>query len=234
MLAYFLLITLLITVGNILIQITYANNQITTTQKHKGFSLKLIHRNAPNSPLYEPNLTKAEEMRKYVQWSKLRLQLLARQVSNTNKSQNFSDWNRVIRPQMFIQDFTYLVKVGLGTFRTNPRYHTTYLGLDTGSQLSWTQCRGCLNYIHQVGPKFAPSESRSYRPFSCHHCPPPGFCEDGICRQVIRYGDRSHAKVNLAYETFILQSAIGIVKLRGLAFGCGIDMFGFREGIDNF
>ena len=57
----------------------------------------------------------------------------------------------------------YIVTVGLGTPRTDQT-----LAFDTGSDLTWAQCKPCAGQCYkQVDPIFDPSKSTSYTNISC-------------------------------------------------------------------
>lgn len=46
------------------------------------------------------------------------------------------------RPTIAMQGTTHIAQVGVGTF--NPPRKSFFLVVDTGSDLIWTQCEGCL------------------------------------------------------------------------------------------
>ncbi|KAL2939408.1 Aspartic proteinase nepenthesin-1, partial [Bienertia sinuspersici] len=113
--------------------------------------------------------------------------------------------NLITRPSLGFNVQNYYVQVGIGTFGQFPRFDTVYLGIDTGSDLTWTQCEGCRKCFYQVDPYFSPSRSISYKLFPCQQCPSPCQHED-ICRLTRNYGDGSRLRADAATETFHFQS----------------------------
>ncbi|KAL2939407.1 Aspartic proteinase nepenthesin-1, partial [Bienertia sinuspersici] len=108
-------------------------------------------------------------------------------------------------------------------------FDTVYLGIDTGSDLTWTQCEGCRKCFYQVDPYFSPSRSISYKLFPCQQCPSPCQHED-ICRLTRNYGDGSRLRADAATETFHFQSVDNkFVYVNDVFFGCGTFMINFNE-----
>ncbi|XP_074277114.1 aspartyl protease family protein At5g10770-like [Silene latifolia] len=137
----------------------------------------------------------------------------------------------LIRPKLSKQDFSYLVQVGIGTFMDEfPTSKTYYLYLDTGSQLTWTQCEGCIHCFEQVDPPFPASQSATYLPLSCKYCPPDTICQDGKCVISIDYSDGSKVSAILAMEDFTFASQGESSHKIDVIFGCGFDMQKFDEG----
>ncbi|GAV77594.1 Asp domain-containing protein, partial [Cephalotus follicularis] len=116
----------------------------------------------------------------------------------------------------------YVVTIGLGTPESN---HS--LIIDTGSDLTWLQCRPCAGSCYsQNEPIFDPSASKSYANISCDSLTClsiisatgnlPG-CSSTTCEYGIRYGDGSYSIGNLARETLALSKD----KFDNFEFGCG-------------
>lgn len=57
----------------------------------------------------------------------------------------------------------YFTRVGIGSPARG-----FYMSVDTGSDVSWLQCRPCTNCYQQTDPIFDPTSSPTYRPISCN------------------------------------------------------------------
>ncbi|XP_050287740.1 aspartyl protease family protein At5g10770-like [Quercus robur] len=126
----------------------------------------------------------------------------------------------------------YIVTVGLGTPKTNQT-----LAFDTGSDLTWVQCKPCARQCYQqVDPIFDPSKSTSYTNISC----PTPLCSqltsatgsprqcssNSKCIYVVRYGDRSFTAGYFSTERLTITSDV----VDNFIFGCGQDNEGLFKG----
>ncbi|XP_059658430.1 aspartyl protease family protein At5g10770-like [Cornus florida] len=113
----------------------------------------------------------------------------------------------------------YYVKVGLGT---PPTYYPVIV--DTGSSISWVQCKPCeVHCYQQVVPYFDPSASSTYKRLSCTtpecnsydrgHCTPSNECS-----YEVNYGDNSFTVGYLSQDSLSLTQS---ETLPGFVFGCG-------------
>ncbi|MCO5592558.1 hypothetical protein L7F22_046561 [Adiantum nelumboides] len=100
-------------------------------------------------------------------------------------------------------NLNYIMKTGVGTPTKE-----FYLMLDTGSDLTWTQCTPCISCYPQASPLFDPTKSSSYSPIPCYATRP--------CEYNKSYGDESFTSGVLAMETFM----IGKASLQNFIFGC--------------
>ncbi|XP_008220626.1 PREDICTED: aspartyl protease family protein At5g10770-like [Prunus mume] len=127
----------------------------------------------------------------------------------------------------------YFVTVGLGT----PAKQLS-LVFDTGSDLTWTQCRPCVRSCYtQSEPIFDPSLSASYKNLSCTSATCTQLSSAGIqhdcssasssCLYGIRYGDGSFSIGDFAKEKLTLTSKD---VFEGFLFGCGQDNEGLFHG----
>ncbi|CAD6210953.1 unnamed protein product [Miscanthus lutarioriparius] len=103
----------------------------------------------------------------------------------------------------------YLVHLGIGT---PPQ--PVQLTLDTGSDLTWTQCRPCISCFHQALPYFDPSLSSTFQELSCGN---------ETCLYTYSYGDNSTTNGQLDADTFTFVAVDGrtATAVPGLSFGCG-------------
>ncbi|CAN1233765.1 Aspartic proteinase CDR1 [Linum perenne] len=112
------------------------------TNSHGGeFSIDLIHRDFPLSPLYNPHETQFQ-----------RLQNALRRSTN-----------RLSPQSRLIPDFDgeYLMNISIGT----PPFQILGI-LDTGSDITWTQCKPCSKCYTQKGALFNPTFSTTYKTVS--------------------------------------------------------------------
>ncbi|KAI4377604.1 hypothetical protein MLD38_015204 [Melastoma candidum] len=117
----------------------------------------------------------------------------------------------------------YVVTIGLG----NPKKDLNVL-FDTGSDLTWTQCRPCAGFCYnQTDQVFDPSQSSSYANVSCSSTTcsqirsgtsaAPG-CAGSACVYGVKYGDGSFTVGLFATERLTLSPAEVIENFQ---FGCG-------------
>uniref|UniRef100_A0A7N0U6Z4 Peptidase A1 domain-containing protein n=1 Tax=Kalanchoe fedtschenkoi TaxID=63787 RepID=A0A7N0U6Z4_KALFE len=197
-------------------------------EQPRAFTIKLIHRYAPESPFYNANLTYQEiieRMNFQTRFSKRKNFFTP--IEKENKT---SLDLKAIRPSLDPYLSLYLVKVSLGTFSSRSSTRKSYyLDFDTGSELTWLQCEDCLrhpnNCYHQSEPPYPNSKSSSYQMLPCDRdalCI-PGKCIGDWCSYHNTYADDSHSTGILAREMFAFPSASGHEENVVLVFGCGID-----------
>ncbi|XP_050268215.1 aspartyl protease family protein At5g10770-like isoform X1 [Quercus robur] len=127
----------------------------------------------------------------------------------------------------------YIVTVGLGTPKTDQT-----LAFDTGSDLTWAQCKPCAGQCYkQVDPIFDPSRSTSYTNISCPTplCTQltsstrgsPQRCSNSKCLYSVRYVDGSFTIGYFSKERLTITSDV----VDNFVFGCGQDNEGLFQGI---
>ncbi|CAN1245882.1 Aspartic proteinase CDR1 [Linum grandiflorum] len=178
-----------------------------------GFSIDLLHRDSPDSPLYNPLETRAE-----------RLQNAAMRTIGAAR-------HRIdrLRPAtsggMYgFKESLHILFVYVGT----PSFPIVAI-IDTGSDVIWTQCKPCRNCFKQIAPMFDPKKSSTYTNLRCSSkmCSTALtdriFCRNGdVCAYSVGYGDMSHTTGNLAMETLTLNTTTGSpFVLRNTVMGCG-------------
>ncbi|PIA33674.1 hypothetical protein AQUCO_04000024v1 [Aquilegia coerulea] len=190
-----------------------------------NFSVDLIHRDSPKSPLYNPLATQYDRMNKAIQ----------RSISGINRfkpscfSQSLNQVQSIVTPDQG----EYLMNISVGTPPVE------FLGIiDSGSNIIWTQCEPCEYCFNQTIPIFNPDESSTYKDLSCSSNPCDSLdgtsCLGGKCMYHSRYADGSGTRGNLATETLTMQSSSsskGSVKLPKIVFGCGHRNNGSFNGI---
>ncbi|CAA0814970.1 Eukaryotic aspartyl protease family protein [Striga hermonthica] len=131
----------------------------------------------------------------------------------------------------------YIVTMGLGTPETK-----LSLLFDTGSELTWTQCKpGLLGYHSQKDPMFDPHKSTSYSFIPCNssECSllatdttfGPDCSSANQCTYVFTYGDGS---ITVGYFSKDTLTITPNVKVPNFMFGCGQftqGLFGLEAGI---
>ncbi|KAL6295894.1 hypothetical protein ACE6H2_004036 [Prunus campanulata] len=123
-----------------------------------------------------------------------------------------------------ISSGNYIVTVSLGT----PAKQLSLI-FDTGSDLTWTQCRPCVRSCYtQSEPIFDPSLSASYKTISCTTAACTQLsslgveqsCFDSTCLYTAVYGDMSFSFGVFGSEKLTLTSTD---VFEGFLFGCGLD-----------
>ncbi|CAA0840633.1 Eukaryotic aspartyl protease family protein [Striga hermonthica] len=106
--------------------------------------------------------------------------------------------------------------------------------IDTGSDLTWTQCALCDNCSVQPTPLFDPAKSTSYVALKCPNKKCKLYKSDGCnkrlpgttCAYNRTYGDGSRSRGDLATETFWFEG----VPVPGVLFGCAFHSYGSVVG----
>lgn len=193
-------------------------------------ALSVVHRHGPCSPLLarggEPSHAEILDRDQDRVDSIHRLTVGPRTAGQASASKGVSlPAHRGLR----LGTANYIVSVGLGTPRRD-----LLVVFDTGSDLSWVQCKPCNNCYKQHDPLFDPSQSTTYSAVPCgaQECLDSGTCSSGKCRYEVVYGDMSQTDGNLARDTLTLGPSSD--QLQGFVFGCGDDdtgLFGRADGL---
>ncbi|KAG6469036.1 hypothetical protein ZIOFF_073734 [Zingiber officinale] len=111
--------------------------------------------------------------------------------------------------------------------------------VDTGSDLTWVQCKPCTSCYAQRDPLFDPSASTSYQNIPCNSTAclslqeatgNAGVCGAHRCNYFVDYGDGSYSRGLLALERI----DVGGTIIENFVFGCGFKnrgLFGGTAGI---
>ncbi|KAK1274428.1 Protein ASPARTIC PROTEASE IN GUARD CELL 2 [Acorus gramineus] len=93
---------------------------------------------------------------------------------------------------------SYVVTVGYGT----PKKNQT-VAFDTGSDISWVQCKPCVSTCFpQREPLFNPSESSSYRNISCGSLECANLTRSGCSSGILGLGRGNHSLVTQTVKKF--------------------------------
>ncbi|XP_022735978.1 probable aspartic protease At2g35615 [Durio zibethinus] len=178
-----------------------------------GFSVNLIHRDSPVSPLYNPLETRFDRL--YSAYN--------RSISRINRFRPTTP--KAVQSDIVPSGGEYFMEIFIGT----PPF--SVLGIaDTGSDLTWVQCEPCEECYEQKPPLFDPRKSSTYKNVPCESNPCNALdssdrvCdqEQNACKYNYSYGDRSFTKGNVALEKFTIGvSTRNPVSFPNLVFGCG-------------
>ncbi|WOG88242.1 hypothetical protein DCAR_0207476 [Daucus carota subsp. sativus] len=193
-------------------------------QSHSsGFTTNLIHRDSPLSPYYNPSKSYYEILRNSIH------------RSMTRSSHIFSSHPPTIQSPLTAVPGEYLMKISVGT---PPR---DFLAVaDTGSDLTWIQCKPCHVCYHQNIPLFETKKSSTYkkqhcRSKACQAWQPDTSCDHkNFCRYTAQYGDGSVSRGDFSFESFTFESPSGKrFVFPNVTFGCGHYSTGnFDESFD--
>ncbi|KAG9452903.1 hypothetical protein H6P81_005807 [Aristolochia fimbriata] len=175
-------------------------------------SVKLFHRDSPLSPLHDPSLTPRGRVERDLRLSKAR-------------GEYFTSASKLIigrsgrreRSEVGSIGGNYIMSYSLGT----PPVKLVGI-FDTGSDLTWTQCKPCLSCFTQNDPLFDPAASSSYGLLTCDSpdCKQISTCTGtGVCDYTYSYA-YSYTRGTFATDTVTLESADGSVFSRRVRFGC--------------
>ncbi|XP_042499720.1 aspartic proteinase CDR1-like [Macadamia integrifolia] len=203
----------------------------STLAQSGSLSLKLIHRDSVESPLYPGKLSSEERSSRYVNQT---IAHAHRQIQIARGNQNELIHPNEISIPVDFHGFYFIVIVGIGTI--DGQYQNYYFILDTGSNLVWLQCEGCKNCFPQRSPLFGHATSTTYHPLRCDVEPlnplcTPGECweDTSLCSYKVRYADAEGPLTEgvLASEKFTFNNAGGTESINGIVFGCGLNNIKF-------
>ncbi|XP_004966942.2 aspartyl protease family protein At5g10770 [Setaria italica] len=137
-----------------------------------------------------------------------------------------------------VDSLEYVVTLGFGT----PAVQQTVL-IDTGSDLSWVQCKPCDSTAcyPQKDPLFDPTASSTYAPVPCDSNACKALADGGyndgctnrtdssLCQYGIEYGNADTTVGVYSTETLTLKPGVAI---RNFSFGCGLRQQGTFDKFD--
>nr|GMC52169.1 aspartic proteinase CDR1-like [Ipomoea batatas] len=143
-----------------------------------------------------------------------------------NLSNNSSKFKTNIKPL----DGGYVMKYSIGT----PPFET-YGVVDTGSDVTWAQCKPCIDCFSQSLPIFDPKHSKSYKMVVCNGSDTTCSLNDGfhcsnenICQYDLFYDGYFQTIGDIATDTL----TIGDASFKSVVLGCGHqNKFKFSNGI---
>lgn len=182
-----------------------------------GLTLELIHPNTQESYFFQSNFSYEERIQRLVSQSIHRTNYLINSLSKTvSKNITFKqEFLHIARPLVDLQEFNYIVKIGIGTFKFKPPFQEYYLDMDTGSALTWIQCEGCTKCFKQKPKPFPKNKSTSFHPILDENKKPLPYN--------MRYQDGSNSSGIIAKETIHLNSNnLSMKSVQDFIFGCGL------------
>ncbi|XVE90332.1 hypothetical protein DITRI_Ditri20bG0068900 [Diplodiscus trichospermus] len=179
-----------------------------------GFSVELIHRDSPKSPLYNHLETAYNRV----------TNSLRRSYNRVHRFKPTSVSTKDAQADIIADSGEYLMNISIGT----PAFDIVAIA-DTGSDLIWTQCKPCSQCFQQDAPLFDPSNSSTYKTFSCstsqcQNLDGSSCSSNNSCQYSVSYGDGSFSNGDLAADTLTLASTTGPpVAVPNTVIGCGHD-----------
>ncbi|KAK6131983.1 hypothetical protein DH2020_034275 [Rehmannia glutinosa] len=191
------------------------------TKINAAITVDLIHRDSPVSPFYDPSQMCFDRITNSFRRSFSPSLNLAKSFYSTSNS-----------PQAPLTPIPgeYLMKIQIGT----PPVEILAI-VDTGSDLTWTQCLPCPECYKQEAPLFDPKNSKTYTNVSCNslECQLSDSldCSENAtsCKYDVLYQNYSFSRGDVALETFTFDPN---VTFPNVVFGCGHESDGdFSEKI---
>ncbi|XVF42751.1 hypothetical protein PTKIN_Ptkin01aG0389300 [Pterospermum kingtungense] len=179
-----------------------------------GFSVEIIHRDSPKSPLYNPSETTSTRV----------TNALRRSFNRVHRFKQASVSTKEAQPDITASSSSgeYLMSISIGT----PPFDIAAIA-DTGSDIIWTQCKPCSQCFNQDAPLFDPTQSSTYTTLpcsasQCRNLDGNSCSSDNSCQYSISYGDNSFSNGDLATDTITLASTNGRpVAIPNTVIGCG-------------
>jgi len=225
--------------------------QTHTTGHGDGVQANLMHRYAPSSPFRPVNATRSQLMKESLSRDHIRVlgihAHIQRMVNGMLPEAKFqtifqqqheeagagnSDFQAPVVSGLTMGSGEYFVQLSIGT-----PAKSTYLVVDTGSDILWLQCSPCANCYQQAGPVFNPLASSTYATVRCGSklCLDLDIsgCQQSDCLYQVDYGDGSFTLGDFSTDTVTLDSATtagGQVVLNSIPMGCGHDNEGYFVG----
>ncbi|KFK44926.1 hypothetical protein AALP_AA1G320800 [Arabis alpina] len=191
----------------------------SASSHRNNLTVELIHRDSPHSPLYNPLHTVSDRLNA----------AFHRSISRSRQFSTKPD----LQSGLVSTGSEYFMTISIGTPPTK-----TLAIADTGSDLTWIQCKPCQQCYKQNSPIFEKKKSSTYKTESCDSkaCSELAEHEEGcdessnICKYRYSYGDQSFTKGDIATETVSIDSTSGSpVSFPGTIFGCGYNNGGTFE-----
>ncbi|XP_008362656.2 aspartic proteinase CDR1-like [Malus domestica] len=201
--------------------ITVPSSMSSPKASVKGFEVRLIHRDSPASPLYNPRATRADLIKSSGRRTIARQNYFNWLMSNKTWSRYSSSY---VWAPIDQSPGDYIMRFKVGTPEVE-----TFGVFDTGSHLTWLQCEPCEQCFSQTITIYNPASSQSYEKAMCGsvvcntasgaRCPNP----KGECKYEINYMDGSFTEGDVATETITLEDdgLSGSISLQNIIIGCG-------------
>ncbi|XP_062196556.1 aspartyl protease family protein At5g10770-like [Phragmites australis] len=186
-----------------------------------GATVPLHHRYGPCSPMPSKEIPTLEEV---LRSDQLRASYIQRKFTASQQT----DATVPTTLGTSLDTLEYVITVGIGSPAV-----TQNVFIDTGSDVSWVQCKPCSQCHSQVDPLFDPSKSSTYSPFSCGSaaCVQLGRegngngCLSSRCQYIVKYLDGTSTTGTYSSDTLTL----GSIVVKSFQFGCSHATSGMTE-----
>ncbi|KAL3617756.1 hypothetical protein CASFOL_038077 [Castilleja foliolosa] len=193
------------------------SRQASTGSKQTKYSttLEVVHELGPCYPNHEHNINKPS-LADILSHDQSRVDSI-----QTRQKQNFLRNNKASLPAQSaepLKSHNYMVTIGLGT----PPQNVTLI-FDTGSDLTWTQCRPCIKCYRQRDPVYDPNFSSTYSKVPCgsSQCSNLGHsCDGDQCFYNHKYSDDSYSQGVVSKDRLTITPTNRDV-FQDFLFGCG-------------
>ncbi|VAI92548.1 unnamed protein product [Triticum turgidum subsp. durum] len=180
-------------------------------------TVPLHHRHGPCSPV--PS-TKAPTLEEMLWRDQLRAEYIGQKFSGVKGGGvEQSDVTVPTTLGLSLGTLQYVITVGIGSPAV-----TQTMFIDTGSDVSWVQCKPCSRCHSQADSLFDPSSSSTYSPFTCSSAACAQLRRDGQgngcsgsqCQYIVNYGDGSRTIGTYSSDTL----SLGSNAVSNFQFGC--------------
>ncbi|KAK9068798.1 hypothetical protein SSX86_012914 [Deinandra increscens subsp. villosa] len=195
--------------SSLLLLVTLAIFHIAGSSLTSGdsFTVNLLHRDSIDSPFYDHSMSFSQRLGH------------ASRRSFTNAKRYKTKLDGSTYQADIIPDVSeFLINISIGY----PSHNVLAIA-DTGSDLSWIQCKPCIRCYNHTGPVFDPERSSTYRPVACESTTCKDLSSSGTtcsssenCRFFLFYGDGSFSNGTVATETVTLCHR----DIPNVVFGC--------------
>ncbi|KAK1374169.1 Aspartic proteinase nepenthesin-1 [Heracleum sosnowskyi] len=182
--------------------------------RSSGFTINLVHRDSPLSPYHNSSVSYNEIICNSIRRSMTR--------SSHIFTPKLASSPPTIQSPLTAVTGEYLMKISVGT----PPQEFLAVA-DTGSHLTWIQCKPCIECYNQDSPLFDPEKSSTYKIQLCHSkacqsLQPPSCDDENFCKYKVNYADGSLSKGDLSLDSFTFESTSGNpFVFPNVSFGCG-------------
>ncbi|GJN22060.1 hypothetical protein PR202_gb09591 [Eleusine coracana subsp. coracana] len=193
-----------------------------------GTTVRLHHRHGPCSPTSSKNKA-PPTLEETLQRDQLRAAYIQRKLSRASSGVQQSNVTVPTTLGTSLNTGEYVITVGLGSQAATQR-----MLIDTGSDVSWVQCKPCPQCHDQADALFDPAASTTYSAFSCSSAAcaqlhQPG-CSNSQCQYSVTYGDRSTTTGTYSSDTLTLGSDDVVESFQ---FGCSHVESGFDDDLSD-
>ncbi|TXG70429.1 hypothetical protein EZV62_005364 [Acer yangbiense] len=190
-----------------------------------GFSVELIQRDSSISPFYNPSETYIDRMHNAFHRSISRINHFKTSLSASTKA---------LQSPMVPSGGEYFMEISIGTPKIK-----VLRNADTGSDLTWIQCKPCKKCFKQKPQLFDPKNSSTYKLLPCESPYCISLMKDkrcdvkrNVCGYKYLYGDGSFSEGNIGNEKFaIALSTNHHVSFLKIIFDCGHSNVGLFDEV---